>query len=54
VVPDESQFCDRQTLKIQEAPEKVPTGEMPRAFNQTVHVIAFDASQWRHGQISLE
>ena len=31
VVPDESQFCDRQTLKIQEAPEKVPTGEMPRA-----------------------
>ncbi len=31
VVPDDSQFCDRQTLKIQEAPEKVPTGEMPRA-----------------------
>jgi DNA replication licensing factor MCM5 len=31
VVPDESQFCDRQTLKIQEAPERVPTGEMPRA-----------------------
>lgn len=31
VVPDESQFCDRQTLKIQEAPERVPTGEMPRS-----------------------
>jgi DNA replication licensing factor MCM5 len=31
VVPDESQFCDRQTLKLQEAPEKVPTGEMPRS-----------------------
>ena len=31
VVPDDSEFCDRQTLKIQEAPEKVPTGEMPRA-----------------------
>eukprot|EP00934_Nitzschia_sp_Nitz4_P004673 Nitzschia sp. Nitz4//scaffold41_size133979//5474//8075//NITZ4_003325-RA/size133979-processed-gene-0.235-mRNA-1//-1//CDS//3329551404//4663//frame0 len=31
VVPDDSQFCDRQTLKVQEAPEKVPTGEMPRS-----------------------
>jgi DNA replication licensing factor MCM5 len=31
VVPDESQFCDRQTLKLQEAPDKVPTGEMPRS-----------------------
>ena len=32
VIPDESQFCDRQTLKLQEAPEKVPTGEMPRSI----------------------
>ena len=31
VVPDDSLFCDRQTLKLQEAPEKVPTGEMPRS-----------------------
>lgn len=31
VVPDESQFCDKQTLKLQEAPDKVPTGEMPRS-----------------------
>lgn len=31
VVPDDSTFSDRQTLKIQEAPEQVPTGEMPRA-----------------------
>jgi DNA replication licensing factor MCM5 len=30
-VPDESQFCDQQTLKLQEAPERVPTGEMPRS-----------------------
>lgn len=30
VVPDRCQFCDQQTLKLQEAPEKVPTGEMPR------------------------
>lgn len=31
VVPDDSLFVDRQTLKLQEAPEKVPTGEMPRS-----------------------
>mmetsp|Transcript_51991 Transcript_51991/g.125407 ORF Transcript_51991/g.125407 Transcript_51991/m.125407 type:complete len:881 (+) Transcript_51991:85-2727(+) len=31
VVPDESHFSDRQKLKLQEAPEKVPTGEMPRS-----------------------
>lgn len=31
VVPDESQFIDQQTLKLQEAPERVPTGEMPRS-----------------------
>lgn len=36
VVPDDSQFCDRQTLKLQEAPEKVPTGEMPRSVLVTV------------------
>jgi DNA replication licensing factor MCM5 len=31
VVADESIFTDRQKLKLQEAPEKVPTGEMPRS-----------------------
>ncbi|CAB9529264.1 Zygotic DNA replication licensing factor mcm3 [Seminavis robusta] len=31
VVPDDSQFVDQQTLKLQETPEKVPTGEMPRS-----------------------
>ena len=31
VVADESFFTDRQKLKLQEAPEKVPTGEMPRS-----------------------
>lgn len=30
-VPDESLFVDQQTLKLQEAPERVPTGEMPRS-----------------------
>ncbi|KAL3908485.1 MAG: hypothetical protein SGILL_008461 [Bacillariaceae sp.] len=31
VVADESVFTDRQKLKLQEAPERVPTGEMPRS-----------------------
>jgi len=31
IVADESIFSDRQKLKLQEAPEKVPTGEMPRS-----------------------
>jgi len=31
VVPDKSMFVDQQTLKLQEAPEVVPTGEMPRS-----------------------
>ena len=32
VVPNECQFIDQQTLKLQEAPESVPTGEMPRSI----------------------
>ncbi|KAL3784813.1 hypothetical protein HJC23_013853 [Cyclotella cryptica] len=31
VLPDDSIFIDQQTLKLQEAPEMVPTGEMPRS-----------------------
>ena len=34
--PDRSVFMDRQTLKIQEAPELVPTGEMPRTLLMVV------------------
>ena len=30
VVADLCKFVNRQTLKLQEAPEDVPTGEMPR------------------------
>ncbi|GMI47778.1 hypothetical protein TrCOL_g5859 [Triparma columacea] len=30
VMPDECQYIDTQSLKLQEAPECVPTGEMPR------------------------
>lgn len=29
-MPDLSAYTDAQTLKLQEAPEDVPTGEMPR------------------------
>ena len=32
VVPDESHFVDRQSWKLQESPETVPTGEMPRSI----------------------
>lgn len=32
VVPEECAYKDHQVLKIQEAPELVPTGEMPRTF----------------------
>jgi DNA replication licensing factor MCM5 len=30
VIPDKSKFMDQQTLKLQENPEDVPAGEMPR------------------------
>jgi len=32
IIPDKSDFMDQQRLKLQEAPELIPTGEMPRAF----------------------
>lgn len=32
VMADESKFMDNQTLKLQELPESVPTGEMPRSI----------------------
>ncbi|KAL7544282.1 hypothetical protein ACHAWF_007666 [Thalassiosira exigua] len=36
VLPDECLFVDQQTIKLQEAPEMVPTGEMPRSVLATV------------------
>ena len=30
IIPDKSTYVDTQTLKLQESPESVPTGEMPR------------------------
>lgn len=36
MVAESSKFVDLQTLKIQELPEKVPTGEMPRHMTLTL------------------
>jgi DNA replication licensing factor MCM5 len=36
VLPEESKFIDQQQLKLQEAPEAVPTGEMPRTLKLIV------------------
>lgn len=33
---DKSEFIDQQILKLQEAPELIPTGEMPRNVLLTV------------------
>jgi len=32
IVPDSCTYVDQQTLKLQESPEDVPTGEMPRSI----------------------
>ena len=34
--PDRSEYVDQQTMKLQEAPEQIPTGEMPRNLMLTV------------------
>lgn len=44
VVPDHSQFVDQQTLKLQETPEKVPTGEMPRSVLLAVERSLVDSA----------
>ena len=36
ILADKCQFIDQQTLKLQELPENVPTGEMPRSLILTV------------------
>lgn len=30
ILHDRSSFCDQQTIKLQEAPDMVPVGELPR------------------------
>lgn len=36
IIPDKCSFINQQTLKIQERPEDVPTGEMPRTITATL------------------
>eukprot|EP01080_Neovahlkampfia_damariscottae_P010059 gene10059-2482_t len=36
IIADKCQFIDQQTLKLQELPENVPTGEMPRSLILTI------------------
>jgi len=44
VVPDRCRFVDQQTLKLQEAPERVPTGEMPRSVLLAVERALVDVA----------
>mmetsp|Transcript_19584 Transcript_19584/g.14292 ORF Transcript_19584/g.14292 Transcript_19584/m.14292 type:complete len:150 (-) Transcript_19584:1137-1586(-) len=36
IVTEKCEYVDQQYLKLQEAPELIPTGEMPRTFGMTV------------------
>jgi len=42
IVDELSEFIDDQTLKLQELPEHVPVGEMPRSFDLHVHEYSVD------------
>ncbi len=36
IIGDKSRYCDHQVLKLQESPETIPTGEMPRHVQLSV------------------
>jgi len=42
IVDDLCEFVDDQTLKLQELPEHVPVGEMPRSFDLHIHEYCAD------------
>ena len=42
VMADDCSFIDEQKLKLQEAPEEVPTGEMPRSIELSVERYLVD------------
>ncbi|KAA8494550.1 DNA replication licensing factor MCM5 [Porphyridium purpureum] len=42
VLPDESEYVDQQRLKMQELPENVPTGELPRSVMLSVNRALVD------------
>ena len=41
-IPDESKFIDQQVIKLQETPNHVPTGEMPRSVICTMECTLVD------------
>ena len=43
VVPEEGEFENQQTLKLQETPDNIPTGEMPRTFTITANQYLVDS-----------
>lgn len=51
IVPDRTVFIDQQVLKLQEMPESVPTGEMPRSLDLILDrcvKIALTLMNFRH------
>lgn len=42
IIPEECQYIDQQNLKIQERPEDVPTGEMPRTISAVLDKYLVD------------
>ena len=43
-IPDESKFADQQVIKLQETPNHVPTGEMPRSVMCTMDGTLVDTA----------
>ena len=43
VVAEEGEFENQQTLKLQETPDNIPTGEMPRTFTITANQYLVDS-----------
>ncbi|KAK4391357.1 DNA replication licensing factor MCM5 [Sesamum angolense] len=51
VVPDKSKYVDQQTLKLQENPEDVPTGELPR--NMLLSIDRILCKQFQKGAVAV-
>ena len=49
IEPSMCEYIDQQTLKLQEAPEEVPTGEMPRNVLLSAEVSVLKFLMWREG-----
>lgn len=53
ILADECHYIDQQTLKMQESPEVVPTGEMPRNILLSVDRYCFHYIIYTEGKASL-